>query len=389
MGIWSSLDGTVSAKITTAYPAGILQKIAQENITVFDISKADDFTVTFTTGRRDISHIRTLCDKRGERLDIQGWTGILYYFLGILRRPVFLATLCLWLLLVLWLPTRILFVKVSGAVDLPESYILHAAGECGISFGAKGVKVRSEAVKNALLSKMPELQWAGVNTNGCVATICVREKTQTDRPELPPLKTDILAKEDAIIQKITVHSGTAACAIGQAVKKGDTLISRYRDSVQGLEFVGAQGEIFGTTKHQIQAQSLLSCYKRGDVVGVDKNFYLIIGKKQINFAKDSGILDTSCVKMYEQKDLTLPGGFILPVKLVIEYVTHYEMEEVTLKSDQCTWLYQYAQNYLKTQMVAGQIQNSAVTAFETEDLYSVYGVYECQEMIAQYSSEGI
>lgn len=40
-------------------------------------------------------------------------------------------------------------------------------------------------MKNALLSAIPELQWAGVNTYGCRAVISVRERTLPERKPEP------------------------------------------------------------------------------------------------------------------------------------------------------------------------------------------------------------
>ena len=91
-----------------------------------------------------------------------------------LFRPVLLAGLGILFLLAMYLPSRVLFIRVEGNMQIPDRQILAAAEECGIRFGASRREVRSEKVKNALLSSVPQLQWAGVNTAGCVATISVR-----------------------------------------------------------------------------------------------------------------------------------------------------------------------------------------------------------------------
>ena len=79
--------------------------------------------------------------------------------------------LCLLLLLVCILPTRVLFMRVEGNESIPENLILEAAEDCGIRFGASRSAVRSEKVKNGILSRISELQWVGVNTKGCIAVI--------------------------------------------------------------------------------------------------------------------------------------------------------------------------------------------------------------------------
>ena len=357
-------------------------------ISIYDITAPDPFTIRFSANRKDLTAIIQICEKRGDRIDVEGVTGYIYTALRILKRPVFLAGFCVWLFLALWLPTKILFVNVSGADTLPENYILECAADCGIRMGATGKDVRSEKMKNALLAKIPDLQWAGVNTNGCIATINVSEKVIEDSSSPNIALTDILSSQDAIVCEITVQAGTALCQTGQAVKKGQALISCYRDNGQFLEFTGAGGEVYGETKRVLQAVTPLQVHKKKEILSAEKNFYVIIGKKPIKFQKHSGILDGSCVKMYEVKECVLPGGFALPIWLVTEYITTYALEPVTLTDTDCSWLTNYTQSYLESNLIAGNIQSTNIVTDLTNYTYSVLGTYHCREMIADFEHKG-
>ena len=389
MQFMDKIDGIAFVKITSGYPAGTLKKLQEKNIQIYDVTAPDSFTLHFTAKRKDIHTISHVCNKRGERVDIEGWTGWIFYLLGLIKRPVFLLGIMIWLFLALWLPNRIIFVCVDGTNKQPTDYILECAADCGIRMGALGRQVRSEQVKNELLSMIPSLQWVGVNTNGCVATIYVKEKPTTETTIAKPATTDILATQDAIIREITVQSGTALCKPGQAVKAGQALISCYRDNGQVLEFTGAVGEVYGETKRQIQVATPLNAYKKGKILSVDENSYLIVGKNPIKFQKDSGILDGSCVKMYEIKECTLPGGFTLPVLLVKEYITTYTIEPVTLTESDCGWVEDYAKQHLQNSLIAGRILFTQSITAQTDDLYTVIGTYNCLEMIADYEYKGI
>jgi hypothetical protein len=79
---------------------------------------------------------------------------------------------------------------------------------------------------------------------------------------------------------------------------------------------GAQAKIYGETERKISAITPASVVTRTKEVRRECKYGLIFGKKQINFFKDSGIPDTSCVKMYEKRYLSFPGGFVLPVAWV-------------------------------------------------------------------------
>lgn len=382
-------DGFAYVRITSAYPAGILQKLQQSNISIYDIEAIDAFTIRFCAKRKDVMKVLHICEKRGDRADVEDWSGYIFYILRLIKRPVFLAGIIGWFLLAFWLPTRILFVTVSGADTLEDAYILECAAECGIQMGASGRKVRSEEVKNALLSKIPALQWAGVNTSGSIATIFVREKEKpnTESPKISI--TDILSSQDAIISDITVHTGTALLQPGQAVKKGQALISCYRDNGQILEFTGARGEIYGITRRRLSGVAPLQAYTRTHILDETRNFYVIIGKKQINFQKDSGILDASCVKMYDVKEYTLPGNFSLPILLVTEHIVRYAFEPINLAESDCQWLDASLRNYLEGDMIAGSILSAATTSEVTNEACYISGTYDCREMIAECEFEGM
>lgn len=381
-------DGIAVLKITSAYPAGALQKLQNSGIFIYNVTALDAFTVEFSAKRRDIPMICKICEKSGDRVDIEGLTGYIFYILSLLKRPVFLLGAVVWLILALWLPTRVLFVEVAGNSSLPSAYIIEHAADCGIRMGATGKDVRSEQVKNALLSKIPNLHWAGVNTSGCIATISVREKTYDSKATPKVSVTDIVATQDAIIKDITVHSGTALCQPGQAVKKGQPLISCYRDNGQILEFTGALGEVYGETKRNITSVTPMQVYKRTQIEEKKTNFYIIIGKNTINFRKDSGILDSTCVKMYTIKECKLPGGFTLPILFVTEHITRYTVEPVMLADLDCAWLAEYTQDYLANDLIAGNIISAHTIAQQQEDMYCILGTYDCREMIADFEHKG-
>lgn len=389
MQFMDQFDGVASITITSAYPAGALQKIQDAGICIYDVSAHDAFRICFSAKRKDIRSITRICEKRGDRIDIEGWTGYIFYILRLLKRPLFLAGLLCWLFLSLWLPTRILFVFVSGADRISDTYILECAADCGIRMGASSKLVRSEHIKNTLLSQIPTLQWVGVNTSGCVATISIREKIPKDM--LPPKVaiTDILSTQDAIVKEITVHAGTALCQPGQAVQKGQALISCYQDNGQVLQFTGARGEVFGESKRYLHATTPLYAYKRTRILSQSVNNHVVIGKNPIFFHKDSGILDASCVKMYEVKECVLPGGFALPILLVKEYIIEYAIEPVVVPSTDLGWLSDYIEDYLENDLIAGNILSSQISTEQTDDTFSIYGTYDCKEMIADYECKGI
>lgn len=390
MDLWKSLAGMVEVELTSAEPEAALGAINGKGIELFDIRQKTELTLEFRVRRRDCRTLSRLCERRGETLNILGRMGLYWTLRRLTRRPVLLAGMALFLGMALYLPSRVLFVRVEGNRAVPARQILAAAEDSGIRFGASRRDVRSEKVKNALLSAVPELQWAGVNTAGCVATISVRERTQTQDQEQSYEVASIVAARDGYILSGTVTRGTALFQVGQAVREGQVLISGYTDCGLSIRATRAQGEIVAQTSRVVEAVTPSENISRGKVREVKRKISLLLGKKRINLWKDSGILDPTCGRMYWQYTLTLPGGFCLPVSLCVETYTLCDTGAGVLPQEaaQAT-LSDFARQYLTAQMVAGEIRNCQEMVTQDDGFYRLRGDYVCTEMIGRVRKEQI
>ena len=295
-----------------------------------------------------------------------------------LHRPVFTIGVLLYMLVVVAVPDRVFFVQIEGNSTVPDRLILEAAQTCGISFGASRREVRSERMKNALLEKIPQLQWAGVNTHGCIAIISVRER-QEETKQGNEKPASIVASRDAIVRQITVLRGTQLCKVGQAVKAGQTLVSAYKDYGLSIKLTGAKAQIYGQTERNLEVVTPVSTTLRTNEITRQRKYSVIIGKKQINFFKDSGISDTSCVKMYKRTYITLPGGYVLPIAWVTYEFIYYETQ-VAENSD-FSFVEQSARDYLLTQMTDGSILREESDFAVVDDRYRFLATYSCYELI--------
>lgn len=367
----------IICEVTSANIPGALELIRNSDIPVEDLTQRGPLTVRFRTECGYGVRLRELLEHRGDRVQILSRLGFSQRIMPWLRHPVLLAGIALVLWLTAWLPTKVLFVRVQGNASVPTGLILARAEACGIRFGAERGEVRSEKVKNALLEAVPQLQWTGINTSGCVATISVRERSAPPDEDRIPV-SQIVALRDGVIRSCTVEKGTPLCSPGQAVRAGQTLVSGLTDCGRAILVSGAEGEVLAETSRSVMVRTVDSGLQRGGGKGIQRNFFLLFGKKRINFDNDSGILDGTCVKMYEEYYITLPGGFQLPLGIGVETVDHYTVEKSAV-ADMPGLLDRSARVYLLSHMTAGEILEQQV-AVEGNRLY---GDYICLEMIGQ------
>ena len=389
MTVLRSLEGMLEGELTSAVPGEALKAINDAGLQLYAVEWRDDLTVRFQFRRQDRKVLESICRKRGDGLKILHRRGLFWSLRGLLGRPVLIIGILSLLGLTLFLPTRVLFISVDGNVTIPARQILSAAEDCGIRFGASRRAVRSEKMKNVLLGALPELKWAGINTSGCTAVISVRER-EAGEQEAQTTAPRIIADRDGYITEATVTKGSALCAPGQVVKKGQLLISGYTDCGICIRYTGAEGEVYAETGRKIQSVTPSERTKRVEEGALTRRYSLILGKKRINLWKDSGIWDTSCGRMYEEYYITLPGGVRLPIALAVDTVTAWETQPGVVTAEEAeAALSEFAKGYCLGQMTAGQILRAEHQLTGEEGLYRLDSTFLCTEMIGRETMEQI
>lgn len=380
----------LSVEFTGAAPENTLDAITKAKIPISHVVRKGELTYQLDIRPGDYAALSGIAQKRGDTLKVVRRSGFYWTAKAFFHRPVLAAGFLSLLLLSWYLPTRIFFLSVEGNNTIPDRMILAAAEDCGIRFGASRKTVRSEKVKNALLSALPRLQWAGINTSGCTAVISVRERTEDSRGEEKNMVSNLVADRDGYILSATVLSGTAHCQPGEAVRKGQLLISGYTDCGICIRASRAEGEILAQTNRKLTA--ILPQFHGAAASTGDESckISLLIGKKRINLWKDSRISDAGCGRMYEEYYVSLPGGFRLPLGIGVDRYLDYKLQEAETPESQARMLLQkFSEEYLTRQMIAGQIVKKQEAFFCREGLYRLESSYTCTEIIGREQREQI
>ena len=90
--------------------------------------------------------------------------------------------------------------------------------------------------------------------------------------------------------------------------------------------------------------------------------------------------------MYKQYDLTLPGGFRLPIALCVDTYQSYHLAE---GESEVSSLAAFARKYLLSKMVSGQILSSTEETQRSGGILLYKGRYVCTESIGKVRKEQI
>ena len=387
---WKSLSSILTVEVISASPEGVLEAVMQKKIPLFRVERRDELTFRMEIRRRDYPALCGILRRRGADFRVLRISGIYWTAKNMLRRPVLGMTFLCLLMLSFYLPTRVLFVTVEGNSAIPQRQILSAAEQCGIRFGASRKQVRSEQVKNELLSAVPWLQWAGVNTSGCTAVISVRERAEDDRQEDTGVVSSIIANRDGYILSATATGGTLAVQPGETVTRGQLLISGFTDCGFCIRASRAEGEIVAQTNRNLRAVMVESSGNPTLSPETGYKISLLIGKKRINLWKDSRISTTGCGRMYEEYYVSLPGGFRLPVGIAVDRYRDYTLEKAILPQKQAQMLLRrFSEDYTERQMIGGRILQARHDFAASGGLYRLDSRYVCEEFIGRERREQI
>lgn len=385
MDLWWKIGGAVRLRLTGADPERTLRLLSRE-IRLEQIDRVSALVLEFTIPRWELEKAQRAAERNGDKLEVLTREGLPEVLRSWLHAPVIAATVLVLLASTAFVPSRILFIRVEGNEAVPTHLILERAEQCGLSFGSSRGELRSEQVKNRLLEAVPELSWVGVNTSGCVATIAVRERQIEPEPE-PVTPGNIVAVTDAVITELTATAGTPLCSLGDGVKAGQVLISGYTDLGLCTHVEAAEGEVYGMTRREAEVVIPRNTLISGEERAVVKKYSLLIGKNRINFDSDSGILYTGCGKMTQIRTLCLPGGWELPIALVVEIYTVTELNAAERWEQTAGEVLEEASRAQILQaMTAGQILSAETAVSSDEGVFRLTGLYECREMIGRRSS---
>lgn len=386
--MWKSLAGYYHIEITCASPMDMLTLLNRLSVKVWDVQLQGELVLRFFVLRNDYERLSAAVKHDGGNLKVLDRKGIYWRVRSMSSRPVLVVGLAILIALAMYLPTKVLFVRVEGNENIPSNLIMDSAQKCGVHFWSSRRLVRSEKVKNALLGAVPGLQWVGVNTYGCVAVIAVKERQSASKMPAACSVSKIVASRDGVVREMTVLGGNPQCKVGQAVKKGQTLVSGYTDCGIVIKAEPSEADIVAQTMRSLRTITPAESIVRSDHRRSDKRYYLRVGKNIIKFGKDSGISDTRCVKMYREIRLTLPGGFTLPVSLIVTRYSYYDCEtSAATESEMFSWLNDRTQRYLCDQMISGQIVNKKENITLADGVCILDGQYACLEMIGRVENE--
>lgn len=211
--------------------------------------------------------------------------------------------------------------------------VLH---ENGVTAGCFIPSINCTVIERELKQKVDGISWAGITCDGSTLIIDVVENV--DKPEARKIRMpcNLVAKYDAVIDKIEVYDGQLVTTVGSGVRKGDILVSGtvitekifYEDGKEIKEvsqkYARSLGKIYGTfSLTQTFYQPFEVIEEVIDDKAINKNYLKIFDAAiPLFISKEEGRYSES-----SSSNMFSIFGFELPVG-----ITHTELYEITLQN---------------------------------------------------------
>lgn len=176
--------------------------------------------------------LRSVCKRSGARVRLLRKRGVPFQLYRLRkRRGLVLGAICGGALY-FFLSGFLWGVSVTGAQFLPDSLILETAAHYGLHQGMSLREMNPRSATYGILAELPRLSWVGVNTDGCFIEIEVKEGQPRPEPEETREWSNIIASREGKVVEIRAESGRPEVELGEAVERGQLLISGLYEEEQ-------------------------------------------------------------------------------------------------------------------------------------------------------------
>ena len=218
-------------------------------------------------------------------------------------------------------------VRIDGEERLTEEQVILALEYCGLSVGTPLKDLDIDVIENRVLILSDDISWISINMRGTVANVEIRELN------IAPIEDDagisnIIADRSGVIERFENVRGVTVTSIGEAVSKGQLLISGILgDDLSGIGYTHAKGRVFAQCEDEIQVNIPRKYPKKVYTGEVKYEKSLIFFKKEIKFFSNYRNSYTTCDKIDMIEYLSAPLGESMPIGIRTVKYLEYTYEE--------------------------------------------------------------
>ena len=210
-------------------------------------------------GTVQAAEYRSLCKiarRLGLKIRIEKKHGIYFTLkrhrdkIGFAAGAIFAAAVVLFLNLFVW------EINISGNKAVSSEEIMATLANSGLKTGTLRTAHDARKIEWNIMNDNKEIAWATVNIQGCCVNVVVSETRQEAEMKYDDDKpVNIIAAKYGVIRKMDVFDGQGVVKVGDAVMKGDLLVSAtFEDRHGKLTLKHSRARVMAETDYEITVE---------------------------------------------------------------------------------------------------------------------------------------
>lgn len=324
------LTGHCRASARAEYRTSLLDLCLCEGFNYTAFFCAEDggisFSVSFFTARR----LKKRCAELGIELTVEQTGGLPLLLYRHRRRAGLMLGALLGCFLLFWSGRFVWHVQVTGNVTLSSDEVVEELRRVGFGVGSYIPALDTAKLENRLLLTSDRISWASVYLDGTVARVQIIEHVATPPDEPITRPANLVAAADGQIEQLELLRGNCVVSIGQAVKKGELLVSGlYDSSLYGYRYTRAAGKVLARTERSFSVTVPLAdvenVYEEPKICEITLNFFDF----SLKIFKSTGNLPLTCDIIEEERNGCAWGRYPVPVSLTVKKARPYTERSFT------------------------------------------------------------
>lgn len=334
--LWNYIRGYVIIIVEGYFLEKFINICTHRQILLWDIKRQKNYVMSLKISIRGFRMLRPVAKKSGCRVRIAGKRGLPFILNRYKQRKTFVFGGVLFVALFFFLTSFVWKVELTGNENLDTAFIMDKLSSMGVRNGVLKYSIDTDKVVNNMMLEIKELGWIGISIRG------TKVKVQVNERKLPPklipksVPCNIIARRDGLIESIMVLDGIEKVKVGEAVVKGQILISgeiENRNPAEPKRLVHAMGSVKARTWYEKSSEVITKFYEKKRTDRVYNHYSLLILGRKLGPVPWK-IPFNSYERVEIKKGLSLGEDLVLPFEILIERLHEYELEENEISIDE-------------------------------------------------------
>ena len=258
MSMFLFLRGSCTVSVTAQHRTVAMNLCMQMHLQYTNFIWREDGGIQFDCSASSARRFVAACHKHGIEAEIVSYRGFPKFLKRLRSRTGLVVGAILAVALVVLSGLFVWDVQVSGNVELTDGEVIEALRVCGFGVGSYLPSLRVREIENRVLMESERIGWLSINTEGTVARVQIIEHISGESGEGTSSSknpANLVSVADGQIEYLELYRGNAVVTVGQAVKKGELLVSGLYDSQTGsFRYTRAAGRVMARTERVLTVE---------------------------------------------------------------------------------------------------------------------------------------